>query len=305
MITSTFKRGLSKEFVNRLNEMYRAGGWWHTMVEDKQLPIAIRDNYINVYYQGCSVLKLNWSQGKKEIAREIHYKYLLKPSISGSEYIGFGEFGPKLPADLKSIFLEDLDNIGELKRAVTPYAGPEKKGVHDVVVGGKNPNVVDLEIAIGEGKSVPRIDLAALARDTDRSGAVKLVFYEAKHFQNPELRSRTDTIPVVDQMDRYSKLINRNRDALLESYLEVCRNLIELEGVGQQNSERHALLRDVATGSVELLIDDQPRLIVFGFDRDQRDGDIWGQHKARLMDKLSRERIFFYGKAGDIPLDRR
>ncbi|MCY4560029.1 MAG: hypothetical protein OXF79_27455 [Chloroflexi bacterium] len=303
MTTSTFKRGLNEEFVNRLNEMHRDGGWWPTMVEDKRLPITIRDNYINVYYQGCSVLKLSWSQGK--IAREIHYKYLLKPSIDGSEYIGFGESGPKLPTDLKNIFLEDLDNVGELKRAVTPYAGLEKKGVHDVVVGGKNPNVVDLEVAIGEGKSVPRMDLAAFARDNDRSGTVRLVFYEAKHFQNPELRSRTDTIPVVDQMDRYSKLIHGNRDALLESYREVCRNLSELEGVGQQNSERHTILRDIATGSVELLIDDQPRLIVFGFDRDQRDGNIWGRNKARLTDKLSEDRTLFVGNARNVRLDRR
>lgn len=305
MAESAFRRGLQLEFVDRLNEMYRAGGWWCKMVEDKDFLIAIRDNYINVYFQGCSVLKLSWSPREKKITREIHYKYLLKPSIEDSPYIGFSEAGPNLPTDLRNIFLGSLDDVDELKRAVAPYADAEKKGVHDVVVSGKNPNVVDLEIAISEGKSAPRIDLAAVQKDTDLRGTVKLVFFEAKHFQNKELRSSTDKIPVVDQMDRYSKLIKKNRDALLDSYRKVCRNLFELEGIGLQNSRRHAILRDIANGSEELLVDDQPRLIVFGFDQDQRDGKIWREHARKLERVLTKERTHLAGSAKNIRLDVR
>ncbi|MDE0433768.1 MAG: hypothetical protein OXH92_07130 [Bryobacterales bacterium] len=305
MAKPAFRRGLTVEFVNRLNEMYQVGGWWRNMVEDKDFLIAIRDNYINIYFQGCSVLKLSWSLRKKEIIREIHYKYLLKPSIEDSPYIGFGKAGPNLPPDLRSIFLDGLDDVGELKRAVMPYADAEKKGVHDIVVSGKNPNVLDLEIAISEGKSAPRIDLAEVQEYTGPSRMVKLVFYEAKHFKNKELRSSTDQVPVVRQIIRYSKLIAKNRDSLLTSYQQVCRNLTKLEGVGQQNSERHAILRDIATGYKQLQIDDQPRLIAFGFDKDQRDGANWKPHEEKLRNALGRNRALFAGKAGNIRLGQR
>ncbi len=60
MAMANFKRGLDDEFVDRLNEVYRARGWWHSLVNDRDLFIAIRDNYLNVYYRGGSVLKLKW-----------------------------------------------------------------------------------------------------------------------------------------------------------------------------------------------------------------------------------------------------
>ncbi len=32
MAMANFKRGLDDEFVDRLNEVYRARGWWHSLV---------------------------------------------------------------------------------------------------------------------------------------------------------------------------------------------------------------------------------------------------------------------------------
>lgn len=304
MARPTFKRGLSQEFVDRLNTLYSAGGWWRNLVDDKELFLAIRDNYINFYFRGCSVLKLNWSRRNKALTGEIHYKYLLKPSIQGSEYIKFGECGIELP-ELRSLFLDGLDDVNELKRAVRRYADAEKSGVHNVVINDRNPNVLDLEIAISKGKSAPRVDLVALHDDTDRPGTVRLVFYEAKHFKNKELRSSTDEIPVVDQMDGYSKLLNENRDFLLASYRQVCCNIYGLQGISRQNDQRHRILQDIATKSKELEIDDQPRLIVFGFDKDQRQGKNWKPHAEKLKNALRKNRILFAGKPGDIRLKRR
>ena len=300
-----FKRGLKQEFVDRLNEMYSAGGWWRNLVDDKELFLAIRNDYINFYFRGCSVLKLNWLQSSKEIAGEIHYKYLLKPSLKGSQYIKFYESGIQLPPGLRDLFLDGLDDVNELKRAVKRYADSEKSGVDDVVTSDKNTNVLDLEIAISDGKSAPRIDIAAIHEDTRQPGTVKLVFYEAKHFENKGLRSSSDRIPVVDQMNRYSELINKNRDAVLASYRQVCCNLFHLEGVAHQNSERHQTLREIVTGSRELEIEIELRLIAFGFDGDQRDGKIWKPHAKKLSEVLTRERTLFVGKADNIRLERR
>jgi len=285
--------------------MYRCGGWWSNLVDDDELFLAIRDDYINFYFRGCSVLKLSWLSKKKEITGEIHYKYLLKPSIKGSPYIKFRESRLALREDLRSMFLDGLDDANELKRAVARYADAEKEGVHDVVMRSENPNVVDLEIAIRDDKSSPRVDLAAVHEDTRQPGTVKLVFYEAKHFKNKELRSSTDQIRVVDQMNNYSDLIINNHDALHASYRQVCCNLFSLEGVGRQNSERHRILRDIATESKELKIDDQPRLIAFGFDQDQQEGKNWKPHAAKLKNALGKERTLFAGEARNIRLEKR
>lgn len=304
MARPTFKRGLSQEFVDRLNELYSAGGWWRNLVDDKELFLAIRDDYINFYFRGCSILKLDWSRRNRTLTGKIHYKYLLKPTIKGSKYIKFGEYGLDLP-ELRSLFLDSLDDVNELKRAVKRYADAEKSGVHNVVINDKNPNVLDLEIAISKGKSAPRVDLVALHDDTDRSGTIRLVFYEAKHFKNGELRSSTSEIPVVGQMGGYSRLLNEHRDALLASYRQVCCNLYGLQGVGQQNERRHRILQDISTKSKELEIDDQPRLIVFGFDKDQRDGKNWEPHAKNLTNALGKKRALFAGKPKDIQLGRR
>ena len=306
MAKPTFNRGLNEEFVNRLNEMYRTGGWWRNLVDDTELFLAVRNDYINFYFRGCSVLKLDWRARKKEITGEIHYKYLVKPSIKGSrKNIEFGASGLKLPENLRSLFLDGLDDVKELKRTVKRYADAEKSGVHNIVMSDRNPNVLDLEIAISKGKAAPRVDLAALHEDADQPGTVRLVFYEAKHFKNKELRSSTGQIPVVNQMDRYSRLINENLCALLNSYRQVCSNLYRLEGIGHHKSQRHQILRDIAMGSRKLQIDDQPRLIVFGFDRDQRKGENWQPHAEKLKNTLGKRRGLFAGKPGDIQLEGR
>ncbi len=202
----------------------------------------------------------------------------------------------------ESYFLDSLDDVDKLKKAAGPHVGDEKSGIHVFVSRDRNPDVVDLEIAIDGGKK--QIDLAAIHEDIDRPESFKLVFHEAKHFGNRELRSKTGTIPVVDQMSSYSAAIAQNHDELVRSYRKVCGNLSELKGVVVQQ-KRKRWLRNISTGSVELLIDDQPRLIVFGFDQDQKDGNVWGPHAKRLEDQLTKERILFVGNPEGIKLDGR
>ncbi|MCY4237758.1 MAG: hypothetical protein OXC93_05335, partial [Rhodospirillaceae bacterium] len=222
---TNFDRGLDNEFVKALNDEYnKEGSWWRNLVDDRELFIAIRNNYLNVYYRGGSVLKLNWLPSERKMIGEIHYKYLLKPSMPRKDQLIKIEDGrPILPPDPECLFLDGLDDVGGLKNAVRCYTGAEKEGIHAFVFRDKNPDVVDLEIAIDDGKGRKQIDLAAI-HDIDRSGSFKLVFYEVKHFGNKELRTKTGTIPVVDQMSRYSEAIAQNHDELVDSYRKVCGN---------------------------------------------------------------------------------
>ena len=59
MATPAFNRGLCDAFVEVLNNEYGKGGWWRNLVDDKETFLAIRENYLNVYYRGNSLLKLD------------------------------------------------------------------------------------------------------------------------------------------------------------------------------------------------------------------------------------------------------
>lgn len=45
------------------------------------------------------------------------------------------------------------------------------------------------------------------------------------------------------------------------------------------------MLKDIASGSRRLELDPHPRLVVFGYDADQRSGTNWEPHREKL-DKL-------------------
>ncbi len=129
-------------------------------------------------------------------------------------------------------------------------------------------------------KSAPRVDFAALQM-TDQGA--EIVFFEAKDFTNPELRKSGGADPeVIDQIERYSDLLRDNRDAVTDSYRRVCGNLFDLRGLADRNRQRHEILKGIADGLTPLTVNDAPRLIVFGFDADQRDGKNWTPHRNNI-----------------------
>lgn len=188
--------------------------------------------------------------------------------------------------------------VDALKTAARPYAGAEKAGVHDIVL--SNWNVVDIEIAFATGSddetesSAPRVDFAALQM---RSRHIEIVFFEAEDFTNPELRRRGDANPeVVDQIETYSRLLSDRHDEIVDSYRRVCGNLLRLRGIDERHAERHEMLEGIADGSTPLKVNVEPRLVVFGFDADQRDGENWRPHRNKLKDRLG-NRVIFRGSS--------
>lgn len=277
-----FKRGLCQDFVDQLNEMYNeSGSWWRRFVDDEDLFLAIRNNYINVYYRGNNLLKLEQrGRGRnRTIGGQIHYKYLLKPSVDKSAYVKIIDGKPCLQ-DTKSLFFESLD-VKKLKAAADHHAGREKTGVYEIICA--NRNILDTEV----GFSTPRsyVDFAALI---EAEQGVKIVFFEAKHFTNQELRTSGDADPkVIDQIERYKCLLKKNRHALIDSYRKVCCNLLCTQGLAKKYPKRHKILKSIADGA-KLCIDENPRLVVFGYDCDQESGKV----RAKLEKNL-KGRAFF------------
>ena len=127
-----------------------------------------------------------------------------------------------------------------------------------------------------------------------------MVFYEAKRFvDHAALRAKQWAVPsVVKQIDRYATLLRDNREKIAESYGRVCRNLLGLHGMSVRHRERHALLEHVAR--TPLAVDTEPRLVVFGFDADQRDGAAWNPHRDRLFDLLGKKRVLLKGRSKNL-----
>lgn len=278
--TQRFNRGLSNDFVEAVNEEYGKGGWWRNLVDDRKTFLAIRDDYVNVYYRGCSLLLLRLNENRLE--GSVAYKYLLRPSAPDGipEYVMALAGKPDFGQNASRFFLSDLADVNDLRHAVKPYAEMEKIGVHGIILG--NPNVLDVEVAISDGGRAPRIDLAAV-HNVD--GGFEVRFYEAKHFSNNELRAKSRP-RVLQQIEGYFRLLRNQHDDILNSYSRVCRNLSELAGMDRRHPERHQMLKELADSPNHLRIDTEPRLLVFGYDEDQKMGLIWKGHRDKLRAEL-------------------
>jgi hypothetical protein len=135
-----------------------------------------------------------------------------------------------------------------------------------------------------------RVQLCVTVENCD--GKPFIVFHEAKHFSNPALRAK-GAPAVLAQIVRYQATLRHHEEVLQQRYVAVCQGLFRLQTM--RSSARAALptsrplpdpnplIAAIASGQVHAEIDPDPRLIVFGFDGDQRDGR-WERDAKRLRD---------------------
>jgi hypothetical protein len=264
-----------------------------------ELFVAIRENYLNVYWNGNSLLKLRLDG--ERLVGETHYKYLLQPDAP-RPYVSVVDGVAAIP-DASALFLRDIGDVQALKRAATVYGDEEKAGVHRIVR--NNPGVIDVEVAFGldagseAAPSSRRIDFAAL-RPTAKGA--EIAFYEAKLFANKDVRAAGDTLPrVIQQIAGYRQLLNEHRCQLMESYRKVCGNLAELRGVRERYTLPLDTMREIFAGERALHVSDSVSLVVFGFDADQRDGANWKPHRGKLEESLGGQ-LIMKGKPADVNL---
>lgn len=296
-----FKRGISDEFVKKLNDEYVPNSWWQKIADDPDLIISIRDEYLNVYWRGCSLLKLSLQNDR--LVGEIHYKYLLRHKTSRNQYLQI-EDGKVQPFNPENLFLTNISDVDSLKRAAAAYAGGEKRGVHDIIM--SNANVIDVEVAFGTenedsgARVAQRIDFAALQQG---DFGPELVFYEAKRFDNKELRANGDNSPpVMQQLKSYRDfLISSQRDLVASSYKTMISNLHDLEGVKSRFKKSEDLMSDIKCGKQALTINPDVRLVIFGYDNDQANGEVWKRHREKLKGALV---VLVGEQGGDLLLQK-
>jgi hypothetical protein len=300
-----FVRGITQPgFMPALEKLAAEPGWWREVLHDPGLILGIRDNSINVYWLGQSLFRVTCSP-TGNVRASTHAKYLVDPGLR--HYAAFDGAAWQLPAPT-SMLIHDFTpgkTLADLKRAARIYAGQEKLGVHQIVLA--NTNVLDVEIAmqgvapdLGDTKT-PRVDMAALEMAGD---SIHLVFWEAKTFANAELRAKPGLMPkVVKQIMGYRIALELNRNAILESYRQVARDLTRIAGMSEGRRAVSDLITRVASQPEALDMAPVPDvgLLVFDFDADQRDGKAWLPHRRRLLDALP-GRFRAAGDAGTIRL---
>ncbi|MFH3479838.1 hypothetical protein [Xanthobacter variabilis] len=295
-----FKRGIRKKgMIEALADLATRPGWWRDVLQDKSLVIGVRDDYLNVYWRGQSIFKVEMKH--ERIIATTHPKYLLDPDLSGQVALDTetGAFALDGLDALTRIYVPG-ETLPKLKKAAGLFAGDEKAGVQAIV--NANPNVVDVEIAFPAepgSHSVPRIDIAAFK---PADSGVKLVFWEAKVLSNTELRT-TGEKNVVTQIKGYVEVLAAHAPGILDSYQVIAENLLAFETMSQQARTVSDEIRQVAEKKVKLLLPDPAdvRLVVYGYDALQRD-NMWEPLKVKLEDVLGTGAILCRGEPDGIKL---
>lgn len=296
-----FKRGLSNTFIDLLRREADKG-WWHDVLQDSTLLIGVREEYLNVYWQGQALFTVRPIRGTLEVTT--HEKFLLDPDLEDQVGLADGKFDVTRLRTHGFMSEFKAGTLPKMKRVAQGFAGLEKKGCH--IIAQQNATVVDFEVAFpvdatGVGGKLNRVDLACFE---EREDGVRLTFWEAKHFSNLELRARNGDAPVVEQVQRYAAWIAAHGSELKSSYRQVTRNLSAFKAMGWKR-ELHPSIQAVADGSKQLSLDETPPvgLLVFGFDQDQKVGAVWARHRADLKEKISR--LVALGSAAGIALPTR
>lgn len=228
-------RGLSASFMSDLKQ----GGWLSRLTEaikcDTDLLLEIRDNYLNDYFKGQSLLKLDRSLDNA-YSLEIHRKFRVR-SIEGMDFF-------RTAADVQT-FVEALPAIKQ--RVVVHRAekgGNEIEWEQLLIRANNDEPRLNTEYFIIDRQSVvpgasARFDLSAIfwSREHRRRGnEVPPVLLEVKYGQNPEIRE------LHEQLARYYKALPPTLEETAEEAQMILRQKIDV-GLIHQPPDRLSTLR--------------------------------------------------------------
>ena len=181
-----------------------------------------KDNQINVYYEGGSLIRLHFCSKHKRLQAFIHEKYLGK---DGSSYIDL----LKYIEDNKLPIAETVQNIkSQIKERYTEKHGIEdeecwsEKYIQSQIILGKDPMPtwgqilwLDSEFAYKNDDFDIRIDLVSCVKG-------ELRFVELKRLDDPRMLTITESAPeVVRQMNEYRRFAKTYEKEIIAYYQKV------------------------------------------------------------------------------------
>jgi hypothetical protein len=182
--------------------------WWKTLRADDELYIDIRkDNYINVYYLGGSLAKIDYKNG---FVAEIHSKYLEVEDSKGNTYI------PCNPEEIDRLKISDIKRRIEHTLRSSENEHPSEKRIQGELII-RDSGFIDSEFQYNQD-----IELKNLRIDLIELKNCILSFVELKGISDSRLRNDEKRNPnepeIIKQMRMYETFISRYESELTEYY---------------------------------------------------------------------------------------
>jgi len=197
--------------------------WWQNLKKDNDINIEIRkDNYIDVYYHGGTIIKeLRYDNKTSSFTGKIHFEYIPLVSADDKEkYIPYVFKQDTISIDtnrIKPITLNNFnpkDDLKRIKKRISHFMDKAvaKDKLSEKSIQGQfiknDPYYIDMEFAYDK----QRIDLVRI----DVKNKI-IVFVEVKTTADPRLFASD----IVKQLEGYSEFIKDNKDDLLKYYKNV------------------------------------------------------------------------------------
>lgn len=230
-----FKRGLDQKWLDSVKVFLDSGpGQLMAKYKDSKghsYQICIRDNYLNIYWKGCSIVKYN--PRARNIFYETHMKYLGHKSNSYAKLeMRDNDLRYKQVSLMKDI-LTDPD------KAVEGYVVGEKAATIGYIRNmNPRPFLLDLEIAFRRERDSGEITETGRKYVSDRIDVAEIIIMDGKPLlrlveikldSDSRIRAMNQRPEVLKQMKRYKDFIQREKTAIRDSYRAIAGNYIELD----------------------------------------------------------------------------
>lgn len=205
--------------------------WWKNMKDRHDLYIDIRKgNYINVYYYGASIAKIEMKRGQKQPSAQTHPKYLGHNDRMDSRYYRKGidkkrnrtvyypiyqDCGNELEHHLDEMLVRAYNVYVNRnnKENISPENVSEKK-IQGQIITHSKPMYIDSEFAHryeeGSQKTI-RIDLVRI-----KNG--KIQFVELKRIQDNRMLHIDGEPEILTQIHDYRTFLSANKELLKDYY---------------------------------------------------------------------------------------
>jgi len=216
-----FKRGLSEEFLRDLKDGWLAG--LLACAHEQELDVQIREDYVNFYHQGCSVLKLTHHSHLSAYRAEIHVKYVSGLSLPGRQNRG----GNYAVFNTSDVFVEAyVQRIADIMANAGHYVKPESTVEKSLITASfdtSSPVVfIDRQVQV---HGVPkRIDMVGVTRPPQ--GEPQFILAELKEGLDASIQRVTGQIAGYHRV-----LVNEDgvlKDCVHRAYQDVVDQKIQL-----------------------------------------------------------------------------
>jgi hypothetical protein len=245
----SFSRSISSDIIHTLSseELY-VNCLKKDCIDDK-IFLALRKNSVAFYHRGGRIFLYDLKKF------HTHIKYASVIPKQGTDYITENQLSTG-QYKLISNFEEKYTHI---KENCMLYSRIEDLGVSHLYnkhsyLSNSNVVVLDIEIAFSaqnHAQFQDRIDLLLFNKEKK-----SLQFVEAKHYSNRDLWSQSSPL-ILDQIDRYTQQITSKKMEIIREYKQYIQVLNTMFSIDLPSPET---------------IEEKVKLLIFGFDKDQRDG---------------------------------